>query len=197
MRRNIKNNQDGFTLTELLVVIAIIGILAAAGVPLLFSNINKARISDFESDFQTVKMASIAYYSDHDSVATEFNQLDPYIENMSKSPLGGNYKLRSKKAVDGYQIISEGSYPIEAFSIDSNGKVKEEVRLDSKGDVFFSVQGVGGNEIYLTNKQFKKLIDDIGAENIYISSEPGASKYQFVELYIRVMNNVLPEPSTN
>lgn len=54
----------GFTLIELIVVIAIIAILASIVAPNAFKAIIKAKVSATVADFQSIKTASMAYYSD-------------------------------------------------------------------------------------------------------------------------------------
>jgi len=54
----------GFTLIELIVVIAIIAILAAVVAPNAFKAIEKAKISGVIGDFNSIKTAAAAHYSD-------------------------------------------------------------------------------------------------------------------------------------
>jgi general secretion pathway protein G len=56
--------RKGFTLIELIVVIAIIAILAAVVAPNAFKAIEKAKISGAVGDFNSIKTAAAAFYSD-------------------------------------------------------------------------------------------------------------------------------------
>ena len=80
-----------------------------------------------------------------------------------------------------------------AYKIDSNGKIGERVNLDNYGDVFLTIQGLGENILHINQTQFEKLVDDIGHENMYISSKPTGVGYQTSEIYIRLVNNTLPK----
>jgi general secretion pathway protein G len=56
--------KSGFTLVELIVVIAIIAVLAAVVAPNALRSIERARQSGTQEDFNSVKTASTAYFSD-------------------------------------------------------------------------------------------------------------------------------------
>lgn len=57
--------QDGFTLVELLIALAITGILAAVAVPLYTSYMESSRTKVAETNLQTLKLAEIAYFYEH------------------------------------------------------------------------------------------------------------------------------------
>lgn len=71
-------HKNGFTLIELLVVIAIISILLVMALPSLFSNIEKAKIADLESDISSIKSTMLTYYSDKSSMINSRNWLIIY-----------------------------------------------------------------------------------------------------------------------
>jgi len=89
-----KKNNKGFTLVELLVVIAIIGVLAVVAVPSLFSNINKSKAAQVESDYATIKTAVMAEYADNTALTTIISSgvAGLKVEGI-KSPV--NYTLRA------------------------------------------------------------------------------------------------------
>ena len=53
--KSLKNNQSGFTLIELLVVIIIVAVLAAVGIPLMTSNVDKAKLTEAMSGLGTIR----------------------------------------------------------------------------------------------------------------------------------------------
>lgn len=187
-----KLNQKGFTLVELLVVIAIIGILALVAVPALFKNINKSKIAKVESDYNAVKSSIVAYYAENNVLANNINSLN--VDGLSdgkETPIGGVYGIIAKD--EDNKIISSEK-PVTAYKIKHNGEIDKEISLHNYGDSFLTLQGWQGKEMYINNEQFKKLIDDIGYENIFISYPPTGTGYQTSRIYIRLANNILPKP---
>ncbi|SCI38302.1 MULTISPECIES: type II secretion system protein [unclassified Romboutsia] len=115
---NKKKNNKGFTLVELLVVIAIIGILAVVAVPALFNNIQKARISELESDISAIKSAAATSYADTGAYPTDGNSpkttvgtntsTDAFaglIDDLGK-PLGASYVLSGASATPSDLVLS-------------------------------------------------------------------------------------------
>ena len=49
--------QSGFTLIELLVVIIIVAVLAAVGIPLLTGNVDKAKLTEADAGFSSIRTA--------------------------------------------------------------------------------------------------------------------------------------------
>ncbi|AXU51718.1 type II secretion system protein [Clostridioides difficile] len=134
----LKKNKKGFTLVELLVVIAIIGILAVVAVPALFSNINKAKVASVESDYSSIKSASLSYYSDTNKIPVTTTDkagltiLETYMESLpDKADIGGKYKL-----------------------IKVGNKLVLQIGTNDEG-------------VTLTEAQSAKLLSDIGKDKIY------------------------------
>src|SRR5215203_5447508 len=61
MKKNMKNNQKGFSLIELLVVVIIIGIIAAIAIPSLLSSRRAAQEASAVSAVRTVSSANSVY----------------------------------------------------------------------------------------------------------------------------------------
>lgn len=65
MRFMKKQNQQGFSLVELMIVLVIIGILAAVGVPIYTSNVQKAKMSEADAALGTIRTAMRVYYAEN------------------------------------------------------------------------------------------------------------------------------------
>ena len=59
--RQLKGGRAAFTLIELLIVVIIVAILAAAGVPLLSANVDRARATEAETALGAIRTAVRAY----------------------------------------------------------------------------------------------------------------------------------------
>ncbi|RDY26662.1 type II secretion system protein [Romboutsia weinsteinii] len=118
----MKKNK-GFTLVELLVVIAIIGILAVVAVPALFKNINKAKMVEFKSDMQAFNTSAVVFYSEHNRLPKDKNEL---AENMEDMPTTTPFtsRVRSKQYiiqpiysqqvdVDGNPVLDQNGKPVD------------------------------------------------------------------------------------
>src|SRR3712207_4932154 len=105
---------SGFTLIELLVVIAIIGILAVVALPALFKNINKAKIAKVESNYNAIKTAELNYYAENNAFESDLKKLDIEHLDISKTPIGGDYKIRMKNNEN--KIVTEYG-PIKAYNV--------------------------------------------------------------------------------
>ena len=185
-------DKKGFTLVELLVVIAIIGILAIVAVPALFDNINKSKVAKLESDYNAVKSATLSYYADNNKLAKRLEDLDIDGFDSKHTPLGGDYKIRMKN--ENNEIVDSGKNPMTFCKVNELGEVSaRDYRLDDLGDAYLTIQGHTDNKMHINEKQFKKIVEDIGHENVYISGDPDGLGYQTSEIYIRIANNMLPK----
>ena len=66
----VKRGQLAFTLIELLVVVIIVAILAAVGVPLLSSNIERSQMTEGETGLGTIRTALRAYVVENNALPT-------------------------------------------------------------------------------------------------------------------------------
>lgn len=188
----MKKGDSGFTLIELLVVIAIIGILAVVALPALFKNINKSKIAKVESNYNAIKTAELNYYAENNSFESNLKKLDIEHLDISKTPIGGDYKIRMKNNEN--KIVTEYG-PIKAYNVQKDGKLGNYVDIDKYGDIYLSIQGFENNKLHINNEEFKSLVNKFGNENIFISSRPNSISYQTSEILIRIADNILPKPN--
>ncbi|CEN74504.1 pilin [[Clostridium] sordellii] len=188
----MKKGDSGFTLIELLVVIAIIGILAVVALPALFKNINKSKIAKVESNYNAIKTAELNYYAENNSFESDLKKLDIEHLDISKTPIGGDYKIRMKNNEN--KIVTEYG-PIKAYNVQKDGKLGNYVDIDKYGDIYLSIQGFENNKLHINNEEFKSLVNKFGNENIFISSRPNSISYQTSEILIRIADNILPKPN--
>lgn len=59
-----RNNEAGFTLVEVIVIVAILAILAGILVPMIFSQIDEARIARAEADAKSISSAMLTFRKD-------------------------------------------------------------------------------------------------------------------------------------
>lgn len=69
------SNRKGFTLIELLIVVVIIGILAAIAIPKFAATKDKAKLASVRTDVRNLMSAQEAYFSDFNTYATSFANL--------------------------------------------------------------------------------------------------------------------------
>ncbi len=117
--------QSGFTLIEVMVVVVILGILAAAIVPNIMKNPEKARIARAKSDISTIEGAASMYKLDN----FNYPSTDQGLEALATKPSGtpepkhynkGGYLKKIKKDPWGqpYQYLSPGVHgDIDIYSI--------------------------------------------------------------------------------
>lgn len=143
-----KKNNKGFTLVELLVVIAIIGILAVVAIPSLMSNMEKAKVSKLEADYNVISTGVVTYYADKNEYpgngaeivlvadgnkTVTNNVMSGYITELS-NPFKATYKLKytgATNAVDSTPATPELSeIVIEGAKIKESGiaKLKNDLR---------------------------------------------------------------------
>lgn len=81
------SNRKGFTLIELLIVVVIIGILAAIAIPKFAATKDKAKLASVRSDVRNLMSAQEAYFSDFNTYATSFANLQAA---TNSTPSAGN-----------------------------------------------------------------------------------------------------------
>jgi general secretion pathway protein G len=103
-----RNVSDGFTLIEIMVVVVIIGLLAAAIVPAVIGQVDRARVTKAKGDIQSLKTALALFRLDNSKYPTTDQGLaalvqqpsDPsirhwrqggYVDSINKDPWGGDY----------------------------------------------------------------------------------------------------------
>lgn len=140
-----KKNNKGFTLVELLVVIAIIGILAVVAVPSLMSNLEKAKVSKLEADYNVISTGVVTYYADKNeypgassevtivasgnkTVAAD-NVMSGYVTELS-NPFKATYKIKYTAATTG----TPGTPELSEIIIDG-AKIKEAGIAKLKNDL--------------------------------------------------------------
>lgn len=85
----MQKTHAGFTLIELLVVVIIIGILAAAGAPQYFKVVERARVSEAQSMFSSVKSAQARVMAKNGKYTDSWNCLDVnFTDNTGKQCTG-------------------------------------------------------------------------------------------------------------
>lgn len=64
VKRSIRNEQGGFTLVEVIVIVAVIAIVAGIVVPMIFKQIDEAKITRAEADCKSIASAIHAFRKD-------------------------------------------------------------------------------------------------------------------------------------
>ncbi len=70
------SGRKGFTLVELLIVIIIVGILAAVSIPMMSTNLERARGTDGIAQLGAIRTAERIYYAEHSAYTGTFACLD-------------------------------------------------------------------------------------------------------------------------
>jgi len=186
-------DRRGFTLIELLVVIAIIGILAVLAVPALFKNINKAKISKLELDYNGIKSALLTYYVDKGELPNKDLSLSNpiisgYIEDINnESPVGGEYKVIPNINIGDDEILGV---------VGKNGEEITDIPVSEVNEKFKSIlmvtnlKGSQEDADYprLTEEQFIKLSKDIGDGKVYVDG-PGTFSDNRTIIYLGLISN--------
>lgn len=91
----MRKKQAGFSLVELMIVLVIIGILAAVGVPIYTSNMNKARQAEADATLGTIRTDLRVYYAENNNTYPD-NTYDGAIvgatwNNINTGELTGKY----------------------------------------------------------------------------------------------------------
>lgn len=83
----LHRGEKGFTLIELLIVVAILGIIAAVVIPRVSGFMRSGNLSAANTEAAAVKVACVAYYSEHDVVPADSGDLvsGGYLDRTPKS----------------------------------------------------------------------------------------------------------------
>lgn len=135
MRFMRKENQKGFSLVELMIVLVIIGILAAVGVPIYTSNVQKAKMSEADAALGTIRTALRVYYAEnghYPSLSSATPAVSAGIGIKANELSGGNKYFTND---NWFTIVSDsaaGTYTITL--LDSAGILDSDRTLDHNGN---------------------------------------------------------------
>lgn len=80
----------GFTLIELLVVVLIIGVLASVSIPQYFKVVERARVSEAQSVFSSVKSSQARVLARKGAYTDNWDVLDVSLKDASGNPCSGS-----------------------------------------------------------------------------------------------------------
>lgn len=165
---NKKKNNKGFTLVELLVVIAIIGILAVVALPSLFSNIQKSKAAELESEYNGIRSASMAFYADNNVVAVGAKNGDTTTAQDGTSALKGYQEVFSE--IEGLKSRGTGDATVYQSSLNGDYSLvtSSENSTPSPTNTWKSTLVITNADIESDSKAAQKLIKDIGSDKVHI-----------------------------
>lgn len=125
-----KNRESGFTLIEIMVVIVIIGILAAAILPNLMGEPDKARVVKAKADIQSLEAALERYRLDNFRYPTTDQGLESLVTKPNSQPEPRNYppggyvkSLPQDPWGNEYVYLNPGKHgQIDIFSFGADGQ---------------------------------------------------------------------------
>lgn len=180
-------SKKGFTLVELLVVIAIVGILAVVATSSLISNIDKAKTTKLISEYSVLKMATISYYTDNNSIEEiNENELLEYIDGdidfdsnrKNGSPYGGYYNLYDKKELNTCISDSTKYWSGRLVNLeDGELEYQKPVELKNENSAFLAVR-----DVTATKERIAKLVSELGEGNVYVDNKSQTYEYNIIFL---------------
>lgn len=122
--------QRGFTLIEIMVVVVILAILAAAVVPRIMDNPDKARVAKAQQDIRVLESALEMYRLDNFNYPSTQQGLEALVQQPSGDPPARNWKtggyiksLPKDPWGNAYQFLSPGVRgEIDIYSFGSDGR---------------------------------------------------------------------------
>ena len=119
----------GFTLIEIMVVVVILAILAAAVVPKIMSEPDKARVVKAKTDIQSLETALNLYRLDNFRYPTTDQGLEALVSKPSSEPAPPNWKdggyiskLNKDPWGNDYQYLSPGEQgEVDVYSLGADG----------------------------------------------------------------------------
>ncbi len=99
---------QGFTLIELMIVIIFVGILSTLSLPVLFSQVGRARESETKSNLSTVGQAQQAYFFENSTFADNYNLLDVGFQ--------GNYYTYPSPNLLSFDTVIHRANPIDGVN---------------------------------------------------------------------------------
>lgn len=122
--------QHGFTLIEIMVVVVILAILAAAVVPRIMDNPDKARVAKAQQDIRVLESALEMYRLDNFNYPSTQQGLEALVQQPSGDPPARNWKaggyiknLPKDPWGNAYQFLSPGVRgEIDIYSFGADGR---------------------------------------------------------------------------
>lgn len=105
---NLSCKSQGFTLIELLVVILFVGILATISLPVLFSQVGRARETETKSNLSTIGQAQQAYFFENSTFANNYNLLDATFQ--------GRYYTYPQPDLLNFDVVIHRADPVNGVS---------------------------------------------------------------------------------
>ncbi|WP_296922922.1 prepilin-type N-terminal cleavage/methylation domain-containing protein [uncultured Megamonas sp.] len=109
--RQLKTNEDGFTLIEMMIVVAIIAILTAIALPKFNESLAMANTSRVQADLQSLDTAISMYKVQNNKAPQNISDLSEYIDvDNVKAPTGDVYVngvLTANETGENYSLNSD------------------------------------------------------------------------------------------